>query len=86
MEYDYGYGNLGNEIIKLFSKGEPDFDAAEELIKQGADLNAEEMMMKRIFCLKFCRATGCQLKTITIEMYVILAMRATAMIARTTQT
>lgn len=41
MAYDYGYGNLGNEIIKLFSKGEPDFEAAEELIKQGADLNAE---------------------------------------------
>ena len=25
MAYDYGYGNLGNEIIKLFSRGEPDF-------------------------------------------------------------
>lgn len=41
MAYDYGYGTLGNEIIKLFSKGEPDFEAAEELIKQGADLNTD---------------------------------------------
>ena len=25
MAYDYCYDNLGNEIIKLFSRGEPDF-------------------------------------------------------------
>ena len=41
MTYDYEYGVLGEKMIELFSKGAPDFEAAEELIKQGADLNAE---------------------------------------------
>ena len=41
MAYDYEYGVLGEKMIELFSKGAPDFEAAEELIKQGADLNAE---------------------------------------------
>lgn len=40
MAYDSGYGDLGDRIIKLFRTGAPDFEAAEELIKQGADLNA----------------------------------------------
>jgi hypothetical protein len=40
LEYDYGYGELGNKIIELFCSGAPDFDAAEKLIEQGADLNA----------------------------------------------
>lgn len=40
MAYDYGYGDLGNKLIELFRSGAPDFDAAEELIRQGADINA----------------------------------------------
>lgn len=40
MAYDYGYGDLGNKLIELFRSGAPDFDAAEELIRQGADLNS----------------------------------------------
>lgn len=37
--YDYGYGELGNKLVELFHSGPPDFDAAEELIRQGADVN-----------------------------------------------
>lgn len=40
MAYDYGYGELGNQLVELFSSGPPDFDAAQKLIQQGADLNA----------------------------------------------
>lgn len=40
MAYDFGYGDLENELIELFRSGAPDFDAAEELIRQGADINA----------------------------------------------
>ena len=40
MAYDYGYGDLGNKLVRLFSSGAPDFDAAEDLIRQGADINA----------------------------------------------
>ena len=40
MAYDYGYGELGNQLIELFSSGPPDFQAAQKLIQQGADLNA----------------------------------------------
>lgn len=40
MAYDYGYGELENKLIELFRSGKPDFDAAEELIRQGADVNA----------------------------------------------
>lgn len=40
MAYDYGYGDLENQLIELFRSGTPDFDAAEELIRQGADINA----------------------------------------------
>lgn len=40
MSYDYGYGDLGDQLLKLFWAGEPDFAAAEELIRQGADVNA----------------------------------------------
>lgn len=40
MPYDYGYGDLENKLIDLFRAGAPDFAAAEELIRQGADLNA----------------------------------------------
>ena len=39
MCYDYGFGELGNKLIKLFRSGPPDFEAAEDLIRQGADLN-----------------------------------------------
>ena len=40
MAYDYGYGEFGNKLIELFRSGAPDFNAAEELIRQGVDLNA----------------------------------------------
>lgn len=40
MAYDYGYGELGNKMIELFRSGAPNFEAAEALIEQGADLNA----------------------------------------------
>lgn len=41
MACDYGYGALENELIKLLRSGRPDLDRAEELIRSGADLNAE---------------------------------------------
>ena len=40
MTHDFGYGYLENKLIHLFRSGAPDFEAAEQLIKQGADLNA----------------------------------------------
>lgn len=40
MAYDYGFGELGNRLITLFRSAPPDFDAAEELLMQGADINA----------------------------------------------
>ncbi len=40
MAFDHGYGDLGNKLIELFRSGVPDFDAAEALIRQGADVNA----------------------------------------------
>ncbi len=40
MAYDYGYGILGNKLIDLFCSGAPDFEAAQALLDQGADLNA----------------------------------------------
>lgn len=40
MACDYGYGALENQLIELFRSGAPDFNAAEELIRQGADVNA----------------------------------------------
>lgn len=44
MRYNYGYGELENKLIELFTSGAPDFDAAEKLIKQGADVNATGKM------------------------------------------
>ena len=41
MSYEYGYGKLEDEHISLFRSGAPDFEAAEKLIEQGADLNAD---------------------------------------------
>ncbi|MBQ3085251.1 MAG: hypothetical protein IJC46_07380 [Clostridia bacterium] len=40
MAYDYGYGELENKLIELLRSGAPNFDTAEELIQQGADINA----------------------------------------------
>lgn len=40
MVYEYGYGKLEDQLIGLFRAGAPDFEAAEELLRQGADLNA----------------------------------------------
>lgn len=39
-DYDYGYGDLENKLIRLFRSGAPDFATAEDLIRQGADINA----------------------------------------------
>lgn len=40
MDDKSGYGDLGDKLIELFRSGAPDFDSAEELIRQGADINA----------------------------------------------
>lgn len=40
MAFDYSYGALEDKLIELLQSKAPDFDAAEELIRQGADLNA----------------------------------------------
>ncbi|MBD5100939.1 MAG: hypothetical protein HDT29_06815 [Clostridiales bacterium] len=40
MAYDYGYDELSNKLIELFYTCNPDYKTAEELIKQGADVNA----------------------------------------------
>lgn len=40
MAYEHGYGDLENKLIDLFRSGAPDLDAAEALIRQGADINA----------------------------------------------
>ena len=39
MEKTYGYAPLSYALINLFESGPPDFAAAEELIRQGADVN-----------------------------------------------
>lgn len=41
MAYEYGYGILEDQLIALLSSGVPDFIAAEKLIAQGANINAE---------------------------------------------
>lgn len=40
MAFDHGFGELENRLIDLFRSGAPDFEAAEELIRSGADVNA----------------------------------------------
>ena len=40
MAENAGFGSLGDQMVRLFRTGAPDFEAAEELIRQGADLNA----------------------------------------------
>lgn len=40
MAYEYGYGVLEDQLIDLFRSGPPDFEAAKELLSQGANLNA----------------------------------------------
>lgn len=37
--YDYGYGELGNKLVEVFLSKTPSLEAAEELIRQGADVN-----------------------------------------------
>ena len=39
MENTYGYKPLSYELITLFRSGAPDFAAAEDLIRRGADVN-----------------------------------------------
>ena len=40
MLEDHGFNELGNRMVSLLHYGPPDFDAAEELIRLGCDLNA----------------------------------------------
>lgn len=63
MAHDYGYGDLGNKLIELFRSGAPDFDAAEDLIRQGADINAlgnndEENILSEILGAYWYSANG----------------------------
>lgn len=39
MKNTYGYKPLSYELIDLFQSGEPDFEAAKDLIRRGADVN-----------------------------------------------
>lgn len=39
--WEYGYGELGDKLLTLFRSGPPDFEAADRLLKLGADINAE---------------------------------------------
>ncbi len=39
--YGYGYGELEDKLISLLKLGEPDLETAEELIRLGADINAD---------------------------------------------
>ena len=39
MENTHGYNPLSWQLIRLFQSGAPDFEAAEKLIDQGADIN-----------------------------------------------
>lgn len=41
MDKTYGYDPLSYALIELFTSGAPDFAAAKELIRQGADVNAQ---------------------------------------------
>lgn len=55
MAWDYGYGKLEDQLIDLFHSGPPDFAAAEELIRQGAAVNAvgkedDENILSEILC------------------------------------
>ena len=40
MAYDYGFRQLENELIEVFDNIQPDFTKAEQLIMNGADINA----------------------------------------------
>lgn len=41
MDKTYGYSPLSYALINLFTSGLPDFEAAEKLIQQGADVNGQ---------------------------------------------
>ena len=64
MAVDYGFGDLGNKLLDLFRAGAPDFEAAEELIRQGADLNAagkyeDENILSEILSGYWCVSNEC---------------------------
>ena len=40
MAYDYGFDELGNELIDIFAVTSPDFDKAEKLLNSGLNINA----------------------------------------------
>lgn len=55
MMAEDGFGRLGSQLIALFHTGTPDCEAAEELIRQGADLNeaaqnGDENILSEILC------------------------------------
>lgn len=58
--YDYGYGFLEDKLIAVFSQsGPPDFDTADELLRLGADVNAEgpddeDNVLSQILCGYTC--------------------------------
>lgn len=63
MNGDYGYGEFENKLIALFRSGAPDFEAAEEIIRQGADVNAvgrdeEENILSEILNGYWCTEQG----------------------------
>lgn len=63
VAYDFGFDDLGNKIVNLFRSGAPDFEAAEELIKQGANLNAtgkndNKNILSEILCAYWWSAYG----------------------------
>lgn len=59
MSINYGFGELENKLIDLFRDGLPDFNAADELIRQGADINAvgeckeENVLSEILYCYKY---------------------------------
>lgn len=63
--YEYGFGYYEDKLIALFRSGKPDFETADELIRSGADINAEgkngdENILSEILCGYWASDTGKQ--------------------------
>lgn len=73
--YSYGYGELEDRLISLLKLGEPDLETASELIRLGADINAdgkdddENMLSEILKCYAVeskggyltCKETDCRM-------------------------
>ncbi len=64
--YDYGFGSLENKLVALFRCGAPDFETAGELLRSGADINADngrdaESILSRIISGYWCSKSGDEL-------------------------